>query len=198
MSLKRQYSWVQVKSISWWFQVLSAKCFRYIGAYEEDPIPGNVTLPPGTPFKHNHHGQDSATGILFASKVSISITCSSPCQFNFSPVSRAYLLYIYCYFQAIVQLMINPFSGALIDRIGYDIPMMIGLCIMFLSTAVFACGRSYSLLFFARSLQVSPMILFQMLLRIIRQLKSNYSIYFESTTKDNVFLILDLTQSCIF
>ncbi|XP_066141677.1 vesicular acetylcholine transporter [Euwallacea fornicatus] len=95
---------------------------RYIGAYQEDPIPGNVTLPPGTPFKHDHHGQDSATGILFASK-------------------------------AIVQLMINPFSGALIDRIGYDIPMMIGLCIMFLSTAVFACGRSYGLLFFARSLQ---------------------------------------------
>lgn len=69
-----------------------------------------------------HHGQDSATGILFASK-------------------------------AIVQLMVNPFSGALIDRIGYDIPMMIGLTIMFLSTAVFACGRSYSVLFFARSLQ---------------------------------------------
>nr|NVI79555.1 VAChT [Cucujiformia] len=55
--------------------------------------------------------------------------------------------------KAIVQLMVNPFSGAAIDRIGYDIPMMIGLCIMFLSTAVFACGRSYGLLFFARSLQ---------------------------------------------
>lgn len=55
--------------------------------------------------------------------------------------------------KAIVQLMVNPFSGALIDRIGYDIPMMIGLTIMFLSTTVFACGRSYGLLFFARSLQ---------------------------------------------
>lgn len=55
--------------------------------------------------------------------------------------------------KAIVQLMVNPFSGALIDRIGYDVPMMIGLTIMFLSTAVFACGRSYSVLFFARSLQ---------------------------------------------
>lgn len=55
--------------------------------------------------------------------------------------------------KAIVQLMVNPFSGSLIDRIGYDIPMMIGLSIMFLSTAVFACGTSYSVLFFARSLQ---------------------------------------------
>lgn len=96
---------------------------RYIGAYVDEPIiPSNTTLPPGTVPKRSHHGQDSATGILFASK-------------------------------AIVQLMVNPFSGALIDKIGYDIPMMIGLTIMFLSTAVFACGRSYGLLFFARSLQ---------------------------------------------
>ncbi|CAB0032458.1 unnamed protein product [Trichogramma brassicae] len=91
---------------------------QYIGTFSDDVPPAgtNGTVP------HHHHGQDSATGILFASK-------------------------------AIVQLMINPFSGALIDRIGYDIPMMIGLCIMFLSTAVFACGRSYGVLFFARSLQ---------------------------------------------
>lgn len=98
---------------------------RYIGAYTDDvvvPPSGNATLSPDAPVKHPHHGQDSATGILFASK-------------------------------AIIQLMVNPFSGALIDRIGYDMPMMIGLTIMFLSTAVFACGRSYGLLFFARSLQ---------------------------------------------
>ncbi|XP_046737813.1 vesicular acetylcholine transporter [Diprion similis] len=90
---------------------------KYVGAFGDEPETNStVTGPP------SHHGQDSATGILFASK-------------------------------AIVQLMVNPFSGALIDRIGYDIPMMIGLTIMFLSTAVFACGRSYGVLFFARSLQ---------------------------------------------
>lgn len=55
--------------------------------------------------------------------------------------------------KAIVQLMVNPFSGAMIDRIGYDIPMMIGLIILFFSTALFACGGSYGSLFFARSLQ---------------------------------------------
>ncbi|XP_045449303.1 vesicular acetylcholine transporter [Melitaea cinxia] len=105
---------------------------RYIGAWGEAAYDHVVTLPPiqeGNrtiiPTKiipASHEGQDSATGVLFASK-------------------------------AIVQLMINPFSGALIDRIGYDIPMMIGLIIMFLSTSIFACGRSYSMLFFARSLQ---------------------------------------------
>ncbi|XP_017881269.1 vesicular acetylcholine transporter isoform X3 [Ceratina calcarata] len=89
---------------------------KYIGAFGEVDDDENATV------QHHHHGQDSATGILFASK-------------------------------AIVQLMVNPFSGALIDRIGYDIPMMIGLCTMFVSTAVFACGRSYGVLFFARSLQ---------------------------------------------
>ncbi|XP_043260763.1 vesicular acetylcholine transporter-like isoform X3 [Colletes gigas] len=90
---------------------------KYVGAFgEEEEQEANTTGPPV------HHGQDSATGVLFASK-------------------------------AIVQLMVNPFSGALIDRIGYDIPMMVGLSIMFLSTAVFACGRSYGVLFFARSLQ---------------------------------------------
>lgn len=28
--------------------------------------------------------------------------------------------------KAFVQLFINPFSGAFIDRIGYDVPMCIG------------------------------------------------------------------------
>ncbi|XP_058128887.1 vesicular acetylcholine transporter [Anopheles ziemanni] len=96
---------------------------RYIGTWgPEEPYNTSAPTTVFTPHTHAHHGQDTATGILFASK-------------------------------AIVQLMVNPFSGALIDRIGYDLPMMVGLIIMFLSTMVFACGRSYSMLFFARSLQ---------------------------------------------
>lgn len=100
---------------------------RYVGAWGKEES-SEISIENGTvglsskPIPRDHHGQDQATGVLFASK-------------------------------AIVQLMVNPFSGALIDRIGYDMPMMIGLTIMFLSTAVFACGRSYGLLFFARSLQ---------------------------------------------
>lgn len=69
-----------------------------------------------------YEGEDSAIGILFASK-------------------------------AIIQLLVNPFSGAIIDRFGYDRPMMFGLTVLFVSTAVFACGRSYGILLFARSLQ---------------------------------------------
>nr|BAO00805.1 vesicular acetylcholine transporter [Ambigolimax valentianus] len=55
--------------------------------------------------------------------------------------------------KAICQLFVNPFTGGLIDRIGYDIPMMIGLTIMFFSTSVLAFGDSYAVLFLARSLQ---------------------------------------------
>ena len=55
--------------------------------------------------------------------------------------------------KAFVQLLINPFSGAFIDKIGYDIPMCIGLGIIFLSTLTFSFGNSYSVLFLARSLQ---------------------------------------------
>lgn len=55
--------------------------------------------------------------------------------------------------KAIVQFFINPFTGALIDRIGYDRPLMIGLTVMFFSTIVFAFGETYAVLFAARSLQ---------------------------------------------
>lgn len=55
--------------------------------------------------------------------------------------------------KALLQIFVNPMSGYIIDRIGYELPMVIGLVVMFSSTAIFALGRSYSVLFFARSLQ---------------------------------------------
>nr|XP_057912128.1 synaptic vesicular amine transporter [Doryrhamphus excisus] len=55
--------------------------------------------------------------------------------------------------KATVQLMINPFIGPLTNRIGYQLPIFIGFCIMFSSTIMFAFSSSYALLFVARSLQ---------------------------------------------
>ncbi|CAD6193499.1 unnamed protein product [Caenorhabditis auriculariae] len=55
--------------------------------------------------------------------------------------------------KALLQIFVNPFSGYIIDRVGYEIPMILGLVVMFSSTAIFALGRSYTVLFFARSLQ---------------------------------------------
>lgn len=55
--------------------------------------------------------------------------------------------------KATVQLITNPFIGPLTNRIGYQIPIFAGFCIMFLSTIMFAFSSSYTLLFVARSLQ---------------------------------------------
>ncbi|XP_030060741.1 vesicular acetylcholine transporter [Microcaecilia unicolor] len=55
--------------------------------------------------------------------------------------------------KAILQLLINPLSGTFIDRVGYDIPLLIGLTVMFLSTVIFAFAENYATLFAARSLQ---------------------------------------------
>ncbi|XP_032397896.1 synaptic vesicular amine transporter isoform X2 [Etheostoma spectabile] len=55
--------------------------------------------------------------------------------------------------KATVQLITNPFIGLLTNRIGYQLPLFAGFCIMFLSTIMFAFSSSYALLFVARSLQ---------------------------------------------
>ncbi|XP_077482455.1 putative vesicular acetylcholine transporter-B [Stigmatopora argus] len=55
--------------------------------------------------------------------------------------------------KAIIQLLVNPLSGTFIDRVGYDVPLLIGLTVMFLSTCIFAFGENYATLFAARSLQ---------------------------------------------
>ncbi|XP_071051011.1 synaptic vesicular amine transporter isoform X2 [Onthophagus taurus] len=55
--------------------------------------------------------------------------------------------------KAFVQLIANPFVGPLTHKIGYSIPMFAGFIIMFLSTIIFAFGRSYGVLFTARALQ---------------------------------------------
>ncbi|KAG2462836.1 probable vesicular acetylcholine transporter-A [Polypterus senegalus] len=55
--------------------------------------------------------------------------------------------------KAILQLLVNPLSGTFIDRVGYDIPLFIGLIVMFFSTCIFAFAQNYLTLFIARSLQ---------------------------------------------
>ena len=57
--------------------------------------------------------------------------------------------------KAAIQILIGPFSGHVIDRVGYDWPMMFGLTVMFFSTLMFAVGDTYSMLFIARALQVT-------------------------------------------
>nr|VZI42788.1 unnamed protein product [Spirometra erinaceieuropaei] len=53
----------------------------------------------------------------------------------------------------LVQLIVNPMIGPLTNKIGYSIPMFIGLVIIFGSTITFAFAESYFLLLLARSIQ---------------------------------------------
>jgi len=55
--------------------------------------------------------------------------------------------------KAIVQLFVSPFAGPIIDRLGYERPLIVGLAVLFVSTSIFAFGHSYMVLFLARSLQ---------------------------------------------
>ncbi|XP_047712666.1 chromaffin granule amine transporter isoform X1 [Prionailurus viverrinus] len=55
--------------------------------------------------------------------------------------------------KALIQLLVNPFVGPFINRIGYHIPMFVGFVILFLSTVMFAFSGTYTLLFVARTLQ---------------------------------------------
>lgn len=57
--------------------------------------------------------------------------------------------------KALLQIFVTPISAFAIDQIGSKLPMIIGLIGMFLSTLIFALGKSYSVLFFARTLQVN-------------------------------------------
>ncbi|KAM5236496.1 vesicular acetylcholine transporter [Ctenodactylus gundi] len=55
--------------------------------------------------------------------------------------------------KALLQLLVNPLSGPFIDRVSYELPLLIGLGVMFASTALFALAEDYAALFAARSLQ---------------------------------------------
>ncbi|KAM9701066.1 chromaffin granule amine transporter [Dama dama] len=55
--------------------------------------------------------------------------------------------------KALMQLLVNPFTGPLTKKIGYHIPMFAGFVIMFISTVLFAFSGTYTLLFVARTLQ---------------------------------------------
>ncbi|XP_014662220.1 PREDICTED: synaptic vesicular amine transporter-like isoform X2 [Priapulus caudatus] len=55
--------------------------------------------------------------------------------------------------KAIVQLFANLLVGPLTNRIGYTIPMFVGVIVLIISTMIFSVAQSYGWLFFARSVQ---------------------------------------------
>ena len=55
--------------------------------------------------------------------------------------------------KAMMQALFTFVSGPMIDRFGCPLPMLTGISILLLSTLVFAFGKSYAVLFLARSIQ---------------------------------------------
>ena len=106
-----------------------------------------------------YEGEDSGIGLLFASKAMI--------QIFVNPISGTVIDRIGKYQTTITDLSLFLYSHqeSFCNRpclfnllIGYDLPMMFGLSVMFFSTLLFAIGESYGLLFFARSLQVNVLL----------------------------------------
>ncbi|XP_068424350.1 synaptic vesicular amine transporter [Clinocottus analis] len=78
---------------------------------------------------------------------------SSECVGSHTPASENVKVGLLFASKATVQLITNPFIGPLTNKIGYQIPLFAGFCIMFISTIMFAFSSSYFLLFLARSMQ---------------------------------------------
>ncbi|RWS05864.1 hypothetical protein B4U79_18147 [Dinothrombium tinctorium] len=54
--------------------------------------------------------------------------------------------------KALMQLLLNPFVGKLINRFGYCLPQTLGSAILLLSSLIYAFGENFALLFMARSI----------------------------------------------
>ncbi|XP_034041067.1 synaptic vesicular amine transporter [Thalassophryne amazonica] len=98
-------------------------------AQATDPVP---TTPSTTQLPQQSPDCPHSTTVLVSENVKVGLLFAS---------------------KATIQLITNPFIGPLTNRIGYQIPIFAGFCIMFLSTIMFAFSSSYTLLFLARSLQ---------------------------------------------
>jgi DHA1 family vesicular acetylcholine transporter-like MFS transporter 3 len=137
---------------------------RYIGAWDthEIPPPSNlnpkplgedVTVNPANVWEkeiHKYYKNDSGTYEMTYINRTRKINIGGMLIEYEGEDSGIGLLFAS---KAMIQIFVNPISGTVIDRIGYDLPMMFGLTVMFFSTLLFAIGESYGLLFFARSLQ---------------------------------------------
>ncbi|KAL0269228.1 UNVERIFIED_CONTAM: hypothetical protein PYX00_007031 [Menopon gallinae] len=116
-----------------------------------------TTTTPATIFINQGTESNMTTG-SFERKLSLNFTTMSPDQQKeeerHRDLNRENIdLGIMFASKAFVQLIANSFIGPLTHRIGYSIPMFAGFIILFLSTIIFAFGRSYSVLFVARALQ---------------------------------------------
>ncbi|KAK5650016.1 hypothetical protein RI129_001045 [Pyrocoelia pectoralis] len=118
------------------------------------PVTTTVTYPPCEPRREiTTPPQDEETNTTPMEYTQNFTTLDPEAQRHEDLVGETVAVGIMFASKAFVQLLANPFVGPLTHKIGYTIPMFAGFIIMFLSTLIFAFGRTYSVLFLARALQ---------------------------------------------
>nr|XP_020635619.1 synaptic vesicular amine transporter [Pogona vitticeps]XP_020635620.1 synaptic vesicular amine transporter [Pogona vitticeps] len=129
---------------------LSLDSFQRIFSYYDNStvITGNYS--EGIRSVDNYHAQTEQMVVNMTKTPSSSSDCPKEDNDLLNENVQVGLLFAS---KATVQLLTNPFIGPMTNRIGYQIPMFAGFCIMFISTVMFAFSESYKLLFIARSLQ---------------------------------------------
>ncbi|XP_014482132.1 PREDICTED: synaptic vesicular amine transporter isoform X2 [Dinoponera quadriceps] len=114
------------------------------------PCAPNISVPTGLAFRH------PTTPAMDLEITTVNLTLSEVKekeQRHRELVDETVEVGIMFASKAFVQLLANPIVGPLTHKIGYSIPMFTGFIIMFLSSLIFAFGRSYGVLFLARALQ---------------------------------------------
>ncbi|KAJ8705768.1 hypothetical protein PYW08_012814 [Mythimna loreyi] len=112
----------------------------------------DITLPPPSPTPYCPCMQVNNTGLIQNETQALNLTVQRE-ERHQELIHETVAVGVMFASKALVQLLANPFVGPLTHKIGYSVPMFTGFILMFLSTLIFAFGRSYSVLFIARALQ---------------------------------------------
>ncbi|XP_050559594.1 synaptic vesicular amine transporter [Spodoptera frugiperda] len=112
----------------------------------------DITLAPPSPTPYCPCMQPNTTSILQNETQTLNLTAQRE-ERHQELIHETVAVGVMFASKALVQLLANPFVGPLTHKIGYSVPMFTGFILMFLSTLIFAFGRSYSVLFIARALQ---------------------------------------------
>ncbi|XP_022819206.1 synaptic vesicular amine transporter [Spodoptera litura] len=112
----------------------------------------DITLAPPSPTPYCPCMQPNTTSIIQNDTQTLNLTAQRE-ERHQELIHETVAVGVMFASKALVQLLANPFVGPLTHKIGYSIPMFTGFILMFLSTLIFAFGRSYSVLFIARALQ---------------------------------------------
>ncbi|CAB0044266.1 unnamed protein product [Trichogramma brassicae] len=121
------------------------------GLEAADTITSSATTAPPPPRGNNSNaGIIVVTTTTAVSVASVAVAANSSSDLAVDENGRVGLLLSS---KALVQLVLNPAVGSLTGRLGYARPLLLGNVGLLLVALFFAFGRTYTVLFLARSVQ---------------------------------------------